>query len=363
MDAATGLLYVGNGQYYDPATGRFLSRDAKPNNSNPYVPWDPTGAIVGPLAAMALFSGRKKKGSKVATLLALILVGASAGMTLAACGSGPTEVTAVITPDGTAIITFGPTTVVTTAAAVTEAANIDVTEIPCLTPLENVPVPTGTPIPPPTMIPPPANPTEEQMKEYIASFGITLSGNWTGILLTNLWEALFTHIGYQDLRFWLNGRTATLTWGGSRDCGGLNACYGGSTPGDTITLKATGMVNPVINILHEIGHLVDNLWYDYFTTQLETTTFTLNGQYHAGWDGTSYKSLPASGVNDVRLIALRSSLFGGQDAWQQRGGTPSWEDWADIFSNSMIHNINQASDLGGQMDSFFIKMKNHAMGR
>ena len=31
MDAATGLLYVGNGQYYDPATGRFLThgREAK----------------------------------------------------------------------------------------------------------------------------------------------------------------------------------------------------------------------------------------------------------------------------------------------------------------------------------------------
>lgn len=49
MDSATGLLYVGNGQYYDPVTGRFLTRDAKPNNSNPYVPWDPTGALLGPL--------------------------------------------------------------------------------------------------------------------------------------------------------------------------------------------------------------------------------------------------------------------------------------------------------------------------
>ena len=68
-------------------------------------------------------------------------------MTLAACGGGPTEVTAVITPDGTATITFGPTTVVTTVAAATEAANIDVTEIPCLTPLENVPVPTQTSTP------------------------------------------------------------------------------------------------------------------------------------------------------------------------------------------------------------------------
>ena len=37
MDAATGLLYVGNGQYYDPRTGRFLTREARPGNANPYV--------------------------------------------------------------------------------------------------------------------------------------------------------------------------------------------------------------------------------------------------------------------------------------------------------------------------------------
>ena len=38
MDSATGLLYVGNGQYYDPSTGRFLNRSARPNQANPYVP-------------------------------------------------------------------------------------------------------------------------------------------------------------------------------------------------------------------------------------------------------------------------------------------------------------------------------------
>jgi RHS repeat-associated protein len=42
MDAATGLLYVGNGQYYDPSTGRFLTRHAKPDNTNPHVPWNPS---------------------------------------------------------------------------------------------------------------------------------------------------------------------------------------------------------------------------------------------------------------------------------------------------------------------------------
>jgi RHS repeat-associated protein len=47
MDAATGLLYVGDGQYYDPSTGRFLTRNSKPNSPNPYLPFDPTGAMLG----------------------------------------------------------------------------------------------------------------------------------------------------------------------------------------------------------------------------------------------------------------------------------------------------------------------------
>lgn len=49
MDEVTGLLYVGNGQYYDPSTGRFLTRNANPNSQrelrthNPGDPstWDP----------------------------------------------------------------------------------------------------------------------------------------------------------------------------------------------------------------------------------------------------------------------------------------------------------------------------------
>lgn len=85
MDAATGLLYVGNGQYYDPVTGRFLTRDASPNNTNPYVPWNPLGALIGPLGLLALVFGRRKKGSKVGMLLVLLLVGVSVGMTLAGC--------------------------------------------------------------------------------------------------------------------------------------------------------------------------------------------------------------------------------------------------------------------------------------
>jgi len=54
MDTATGLLYVGNGQYYDPSTGRFLNRNACPDQANPYLPWkqDPASALMAPLAIL-----------------------------------------------------------------------------------------------------------------------------------------------------------------------------------------------------------------------------------------------------------------------------------------------------------------------
>lgn len=56
VDAATGLLYVGNGQYYDPETGRFLNRNAKPEQNNPYIPWggNPSSALIAPLALLVL---------------------------------------------------------------------------------------------------------------------------------------------------------------------------------------------------------------------------------------------------------------------------------------------------------------------
>jgi len=106
MDAATGLLYVGNGQYYDPATGRFLTRNANPNSPNPYVPWNPLGALIGPLGLLALVFGRRKKGSRVGMLLVLLLVGLSVGMSLSACkldnnSNTPEEPSNPVTPDET----------------------------------------------------------------------------------------------------------------------------------------------------------------------------------------------------------------------------------------------------------------------
>jgi hypothetical protein len=88
MDTATGLLYVGDGQYYDPSTGRFLTRSSNPNSPNPYLPFDPTGAIIGPLGVLALFLGRKKKKSKYDILLFVLAFAVVTGVALSACGTG-----------------------------------------------------------------------------------------------------------------------------------------------------------------------------------------------------------------------------------------------------------------------------------
>ncbi|MBN2116319.1 MAG: hypothetical protein JW730_07105 [Anaerolineales bacterium] len=153
MDAATGLLYVGDGQYYDPATGRFLTRDAKPNNSNPYVPWDPTGAILGPLAAMALFFGKRKKASKWDLMIILLVLGLSVGLSLSACQFtiGGWKVTA--TPTST------PTTYhveITPATDTGSGVSGGGSATPTLTYTCTVtPTATSTPIPTPTTTPTP----------------------------------------------------------------------------------------------------------------------------------------------------------------------------------------------------------------
>jgi len=96
MDTTTGLLYVGNGQYYDPSTGRFLNRNVNPNSANPYVPLppsgmlreggEPTGALIAPLVLLAILYGRKKRRGKLDTLIILLVLCVGIGMSLAACG-------------------------------------------------------------------------------------------------------------------------------------------------------------------------------------------------------------------------------------------------------------------------------------
>ena len=59
MDTATGLLFVGNGQYYDPETGRFLNRATNSQDTNPYIPWggNPSSALIAPPTCVPVGGG------------------------------------------------------------------------------------------------------------------------------------------------------------------------------------------------------------------------------------------------------------------------------------------------------------------
>ena len=105
MDTATGLLYVGNGMYYDPQTGRFLNRNVHPEQTNPYVPWgDPAGAMVAPLALLALVFTNKKKRTKLDYWIIALVLGLSAGMSLTGCG--PVQPAGTPLSQGTATISM-----------------------------------------------------------------------------------------------------------------------------------------------------------------------------------------------------------------------------------------------------------------
>ena len=106
MDEATGLLYIGNGQYYDPATGRFLNRNAKPDQSNPYVPWksDPVSALFAPLGLLALIFSRRKKNSRWDALILIMVLSLIVGISLSACQ----VIVPILNTPGIAIVTITP---------------------------------------------------------------------------------------------------------------------------------------------------------------------------------------------------------------------------------------------------------------
>ncbi|HEX8991808.1 MAG TPA: hypothetical protein VF784_09025, partial [Anaerolineales bacterium] len=109
MDQATGLLYVGNGQYYDPSTGRFMNRSVNSDSANPYVPWggEPSAAFMAPVALLSLLFSRKKKRGKLDTIIVLVVLGVIAvglSVSLAGC-SQPLS-----TPLGPGTLTVQPTT-------------------------------------------------------------------------------------------------------------------------------------------------------------------------------------------------------------------------------------------------------------
>jgi hypothetical protein len=200
---------VGNGQYYDPATGRFLTRDVYPNNTNPYVPWNPLGTILGPLALVSLFYARKRKGSKTGTFLVLLIVLGGVGLTLAACGApaGPVTATVVSTPGApvTYTATFADgTTIAGTLPASSGAATVIATSCATIPP---TPSPTGTPIPTSTPTPTIYN------GEVITGWGCVANDDacrsdrakrvWDWIKNSNTWWGDHREPDPKDLATWL----------------------------------------------------------------------------------------------------------------------------------------------------------------
>ena len=177
MDAATGLLYVGNGQYYDPSTGRFLTRGVNPDSTNPYVPWNPIGAILGPLGLIALVFGRRKKGSKTGTFLVLALVTVSVEMTLSACGGSQT-------PPAGSNNTVSPVpaqtqTPVPTGPGTSSSSTMGTAISPIILTLPECPTATFTPTPTPTETPTPtATPNSIQLAISYLQYSPTGRAQW-----------------------------------------------------------------------------------------------------------------------------------------------------------------------------------------
>jgi hypothetical protein len=102
IDATTGLIYIGNGQYYDPETGRFLTRGVNPNSTNPYVPWNPSGGILVPIGLASVYYSRRKKRSKAMDRLVLFVFALLMMMNLACCHTPTTTPESTTEPDTTA---------------------------------------------------------------------------------------------------------------------------------------------------------------------------------------------------------------------------------------------------------------------
>ncbi|MBX3035691.1 MAG: hypothetical protein KF758_02150 [Anaerolineales bacterium] len=163
IDATTGLIYVGNGQYYDPETGRFLTRGVNPNSPNPYVPFNPIGAVLGPLAIISGNEARKKlkkivKGTVVISSLGLFIAACTPYVVLivfgvvavaaviGGCGDPPPSVQETETQSN--IGTPTPGTVSTNTPESTEAvveSPATATPTPCCNTPTPSPMPTATP--------------------------------------------------------------------------------------------------------------------------------------------------------------------------------------------------------------------------
>jgi len=251
MDSATGLIYVGNGQYYDPATGRFLTRDARPSQNNPYTPIDPTGAMLAPLALLALVYGRRKSRGKWDMLVILLVMCLAVGMSLSACKL-PAPVPSP-TPTGTPTqppATGTPTPGNNPGSSPTTEHKSSVSPSPTCT---------GTPTPTPS-------PTPSSIDEELKSiYHVAISDDFPETYKTYVLEAVKKVAGrFASVMGWeqttafsrVYGVGYLFNWGECDNCGDAFAY----TSHDHIDFRkffsAPGQ-NPKF-IIHELGHAFDH---------------------------------------------------------------------------------------------------------
>ena len=192
-DAGTGLIYMGNGQYYDPSTGRFLTRGAKPEQSNPYTPWnsDPAGMLITPILLLALIYGHKKNKTRFDQFAIVLVFIISVGFSVTACTTPTVNPTPTVEPTST------PTTTPTpypTGTPTTQPSEIPtVTETPSETPIVDVCILISTFPPPDTEN---YDPTHEP--DYI-NWGKTMDIQLSPSLNPNSYEAQYNPLNGADM--------------------------------------------------------------------------------------------------------------------------------------------------------------------
>ena len=285
-DAGTGLIYMGNGQYYDPSTGRFLTRGAKPEQSNPYTPWnsDPAGMLVAPLALLVMVFGYKKNKTKFDQFIILLVIAVSLGLSVSACAGGvptaiptskPTETpTATDTPPADAN-DAGSATVSGSIATAQPGANesnmddcnhgsIRITLTPTLTiTMTFTPTATSTQTSVPTSTP--VRSKEEQIE---FDYNISIKGNWALEWLGYLEEA-FIDVNHKLSEYGLSFSDIYTNDDGTLFMFqmGCPYCSGwGKTHNNYIEFKQLytpseeGKRDPTASarlIIHELGHAFD----------------------------------------------------------------------------------------------------------
>jgi RHS repeat-associated protein len=342
MDAATGLLYVGNGQYYDPATGRFLTRDARPGQINPYVPWSPLGAIFAPLAVLSMFYVRKRKRGKWDTLLICLVLGGALAMSLAACGPGGTP-----TPDNSVPVV--PPGTPTPGGPVTVPSDPTSTPAPpIILPLPDCPTAPPTPTPIPT--------TDEDYRRLIDDrFGIILSNDGEN------WPTAHIQIAYgalSNIDSALRGMLKSLLATPKRFYHYSNDTdrYKGMTHDDYINFMVKNQF-PYHLIYHEMGHLLDNALGDKFTYSLDhKAVYDAAGNWVMGRNCP--EDIPVQECKEPydRIKGIGYTLERIQDPAgfpvhaelhpPEEDGKSSQEDWGDIFANYVAGNLNLSTDAG-----------------